>query len=110
MDSFTLYSPVGFVGQIGSWEIVLIFAVLLVVFGPRRLPEIARSFGRAIDQLQRFSREFHDQIINADIEMPENKEFSEDLTDLRQDDTETENGAVEAGKTAEEGAEDGLAG
>ena len=36
----------GFSG-IGIWEIVLIFVVIVIVLGPHRLPEIARTLGRA---------------------------------------------------------------
>ncbi len=110
MDPGTLYSFVAFAGQIGSWEIVLIFAVLLVVFGPRRLPEIARSLGKAIDQLQRFSREFHDQIITADIELPDNEKSLEDNPDLQQENAGLDNAGAEPGRIAEKGTEDGLAG
>ncbi len=35
----------GFSG-IGIWEIVLIFVVIVIVLGPHRLPEIARTMGR----------------------------------------------------------------
>ncbi len=110
MDPSTLYSFLAFAGQIGSWEIVLIFAVLLVVFGPRRLPEIARSLGKAIDQLQRFSREFHDQIITADIELPQDERSSDDNPDLKQENAGLDNAGVAPTRTAGKGTEDGLAG
>ncbi len=32
---------------LGFWEIVLIVIVVLVLFGPKRIPELARSIGRA---------------------------------------------------------------
>ena len=35
----------GFSG-IGFWEIVLIFVVIIIVIGPHRLPEIARTLGK----------------------------------------------------------------
>jgi sec-independent protein translocase protein TatA len=74
--SFTHIFPVAFTGTIGGWELIIIFAVLLVVFGPKRLPEIARSMGRMIDYLQRTAHEFRDQIMNADIESPPGDEDS----------------------------------
>ena len=39
--------------QIGPMEIMVVAVVALVVFGPRRLPEIARSVGRALNELKR---------------------------------------------------------
>jgi Tat protein translocase TatB subunit len=42
-------------------EIVIIFVVGLLVFGPERLPEIARSLGRLMNQLRRWSDEFKNE-------------------------------------------------
>jgi sec-independent protein translocase protein TatA len=35
-------------GPIGAWEIVLILAIVVFLFGARRIPEIARSLGEGI--------------------------------------------------------------
>jgi sec-independent protein translocase protein TatA len=35
---------------IGPWEIALILAIVLILFGPKKLPELARSLGDAIRQ------------------------------------------------------------
>jgi sec-independent protein translocase protein TatA len=40
-------------GSIGMPELVVIFVIALVVFGPRRLPEIGRSLGRSIAEFKR---------------------------------------------------------
>ena len=34
-------------GSLGFWEIVLIVIVVLVLFGPKRIPELAKALGRA---------------------------------------------------------------
>ena len=44
----------GFSG-IGIWEILLILIVALVVLGPRRLPEIARTLGKAVRTIKKAS-------------------------------------------------------
>ena len=44
----------GFLG-IGFWEIILVFAVILALIGPRRLPQIAAKLGRTFSQLKRAS-------------------------------------------------------
>ncbi len=44
----------GFQG-IGTWEILLILIVVLIVLGPRRLPEIGRTLGRAIRAIKKAS-------------------------------------------------------
>lgn len=33
--------------SLGFWEIVLIVIVILVLFGPKRIPELAKALGRA---------------------------------------------------------------
>jgi len=38
---------------LGMWEIVVILIVALIVLGPRRLPEIARNLGGALQQFRR---------------------------------------------------------
>jgi len=35
---------------IGPWEIALILAIVLIIFGPKKLPELAKSLGDAIRQ------------------------------------------------------------
>ena len=54
----------------GAGEITLVFAVVLVLFGPKRLPEAARMIGRMIAQLRRASQEFKDQVMNLDAPIP----------------------------------------
>lgn len=57
-----------FGGSIGGWEFVLLFAVVLVLFGPRRLPEIARQVGRAMGLLRRAADEFKREITRIEID------------------------------------------
>lgn len=43
--------------NIGFPELILILAVALIVFGPRKLPEIGRSIGRAMGEFRRASHD-----------------------------------------------------
>ena len=45
---------------IGGWELILIFAVVLLLFGAKRLPEIARSIGKAVNEFKKGKDEFVD--------------------------------------------------
>lgn len=64
-----LILPIAFLPGINGEEIVVIFLVVLLLFGPRRLPEIARSIGRTLDQLRRASQDFKDQLMQVDREI-----------------------------------------
>jgi sec-independent protein translocase protein TatA len=46
-------------GWIGPWELAILLLVVLLVFGPKRLPEMGRSLGRSM-------REFKDSIGGMD--------------------------------------------
>lgn len=45
-------------GTIGGQEIVLILILALIVFGPRRLPEIGKSMGRMLAEFRKASNDF----------------------------------------------------
>ncbi|MBA2340812.1 MAG: twin-arginine translocase TatA/TatE family subunit [Pyrinomonadaceae bacterium] len=47
-----------FLESIGTTELILILVVALVVFGPRKLPELGRSLGRSIGEFRRASEDF----------------------------------------------------
>lgn len=48
--------------DIGIQELIVIFVIILVVFGPEKLPEIARVFGKGIGDLQRTLRSAKDEL------------------------------------------------
>ena len=44
-------------GPLGFPELVVIFVVALIVFGPRKLPELGRSLGKGISEFKRASND-----------------------------------------------------
>ena len=44
-------------GPIGIPELVIIFFVALIFFGPRKLPELGRSLGKSLNEFKRASNE-----------------------------------------------------
>ena len=43
-------------------EVILILAVALIVFGPKKLPELAKSLGRAISEFKNAARDFKESV------------------------------------------------
>ena len=56
--------------DIGLQELILIFVVALLVFGPKNLPQLGRSLGRAMREFRRASDEFK-ETIETNLEMNE---------------------------------------
>jgi len=49
-------------GNIGFPELMVIFVVALLVFGPKRLPELGKSLGRGIAEFKKASSELQSSI------------------------------------------------
>jgi len=49
-------------GPLGLPELLLIFVVALIVFGPRRLPEIGRTIGKALGEFKKATDDFKNTI------------------------------------------------
>ena len=44
-------------GPIGMPELIVIMVIALIIFGPRKLPELGRSLGRSLNEFKRASNE-----------------------------------------------------
>jgi sec-independent protein translocase protein TatA len=51
--------------QIGPLEILVVMVVALLVFGPEKLPEMARNLGRTATQLRRMAQDMKDEFATA---------------------------------------------
>jgi len=51
-------------GTLGGPELFLILIIALIVFGPRKLPEIGKSLGRTLAEFRKASHEFRQTIEN----------------------------------------------
>ena len=49
-------------GSIGVPELVIILTIALIVFGPRKLPELGRSLGRSLNEFKRASNELRNTL------------------------------------------------
>jgi sec-independent protein translocase protein TatA len=62
-------------GKIGLWEIMLILAVALIIFGPAKLPELGRSIGNGLKEFRKATRELKDSVSldDSDIDLNDKK-------------------------------------
>ena len=60
----------GLFHQLGPWEVVIILAVILLLFGGRKLPELARGLAKGL-------REFRDEMKGISKDVEESADISE---------------------------------
>ncbi len=51
-----------FIGRVGSGELLLILLVLLVLFGAKRIPELARGLGKGIREFKNATKEIEEEL------------------------------------------------
>ena len=49
-------------GSIGMPELIIIFVIALIIFGPRKLPELGRSLGKSIGEFKRASNDLRNTL------------------------------------------------
>ncbi len=69
-------------GPLGMPEIILIFVVALLLFGPRKMPQIGRSVGRALGEFRRASNDFK-RTIEDEVATEEIRDVERDLKEIR---------------------------
>lgn len=52
---------------IGTGELIVILIVALVIIGPQKLPEIAKSLGKAMGEVKRATRDIQDELKFDDL-------------------------------------------
>lgn len=57
-----MQTVMAFIGGLGGWEILLILLVLLIFFGAKKIPELARGLGRGIREFKDATKEIRDEI------------------------------------------------
>ena len=66
---------------IGMPEMILILAIALIVIGPKKLPDLAKSLGRAMNEFKKATREIKESIdIDGDL-----KDVKQSFDDLNKD-------------------------
>ena len=60
-------------GPIGMPELVIIFVIALIVFGPRKLPELGKSLGKSLSEFKKASNELRNSL-EEEIRVEEEKD------------------------------------
>lgn len=64
------FSPV-LAGMFGGWEMLLLLAVILLLFGAKRLPDLAKGLGKSIKEFKKASSdESHEEAAPKPVEAP----------------------------------------
>lgn len=86
------YNTLAFLGgSVGTGEWIVLFVVVLIVVGPKRLPEVARKMGRMMETFRRAADEFKSQLMTLDDPDPEPSTYEpSDTTPYDQVDDPTE--------------------
>ncbi len=66
-------------GSLGVPELILIFVVALLVFGPKRLPEIGRTLGKALGEFKRATDDLK-TTIEREVQVDEQKQLAAQVT------------------------------
>ena len=60
-------------GSIGMPEMIIILVIALIIFGPRKLPELGKSLGRSLNEFKKASNELR-STLEEEIRVEERKE------------------------------------
>lgn len=60
-------------GPLGMQELIVIFILALIIFGPRKLPEMGKSIGRGLSEFKRASNELK-QTWEEEVQLEKEKE------------------------------------
>ncbi len=63
-------------GNLGAGEIILILLVILILFGAKKIPELARGIGKGMSEFKKGLKEVEDEIKTVE---KETKEIDKDL-------------------------------
>ena len=63
-------------GSIGMPELIIIFVIALIIFGPRKLPELGRSLGKSLAEFKRASNELK-STLEEEIRIEEHQQRAE---------------------------------
>ena len=55
---------------IGTWELVLIILIIVLIFGGKKIPELMKGVGKGVKSFKEGMNEIEEQVNQADVEKP----------------------------------------
>ena len=94
--TFIAPPSIAFIGNFGGGEIILIFLIVLLLFGAKKVPELFRSLGKGVNEFRKAKNEWEQDIQDVMNQEPlEDHDFD---TKSTKSDSETENTKPEGEK------------
>jgi sec-independent protein translocase protein TatA len=62
---------------VGPWQIIIIILAIIILFGGKKIPEIARGLGLGLKEFKKATREIKDEVQNAAEDVEENNKTSD---------------------------------
>jgi sec-independent protein translocase protein TatA len=66
--------------NLGGGEIILILALILILFGAKKLPELAKGLGQGIKEFKKATREVSEEVSNSMEDAPPQKRLPSNTT------------------------------
>ena len=51
--------------SVGPWQVIIIILAIIILFGGKKLPELARGMGLGLKEFKKANREIKDEVQNA---------------------------------------------
>jgi sec-independent protein translocase protein TatA len=64
----------GFIGGLGGQEMIIIFLIVLLLFGAKKLPELARGVGKSMGEFKKARDDFEREITRSEQEVKRREE------------------------------------
>ena len=58
---------------IGPWQIIIIILAIIILFGGKKIPEIARGIGLGLKEFKKATKEIKDEVKNASESVSEDE-------------------------------------
>ena len=62
---------------VGPWQVIIIILAIIILFGGKKIPEIARGLGLGLKEFKKATREIKDEVQNAAEDVEEKEKTSD---------------------------------